>query len=90
MEQVLNIPIQMISCCSTAGNITPMRFRFENPDHTMETVNVDSVLAHKDVSYNGINEMVFTCQATINGIARLFTLKYNIRSHKWIMFRMLA
>lgn len=90
MEQTVNIPVQMISVCSTVGDITPMRFRFESEDHSIETVSIDSVLARKNTGYNGIVEIQFTCRASISGIFRYFILIYNITSHKWRLFRMLS
>ena len=89
MEQTVNIPIQLISCCSTMGDITPLRFRFELEDHSLVTVNIDKILAHKDTSFNGIREIQYTCQANIAEEMKLFTLTYNINSHKWKLFRML-
>lgn len=89
MEQTMNIPIQLISSCSTVGDFTPLRFRFESEDHTLETVTIDKILAHKDTSFNGIREIQYTCQANISGEAKMFVLSYNINSHKWRLFRML-
>ena len=90
MEQIVNIPIQMISVCSTAGDLTPMRFRFETPEHQLETVHVESVHAHKLTTYNGIREIQYVCSAYVDNLLKLFVLKYNIDSHKWIMFKFLS
>lgn len=90
MEQVLNIPIQMISCCSTVGDMQPLRFRFENEEHELITIQVDKVLAHNDTVFNGIKEIHYVCQTTVDDRIFLFILKYNISSHKWIMFKRLT
>lgn len=89
MEQTINIPIQMISNCSTVGDFTPMRFRLELEDHSMETVTVENILSHKETSFNGVREIQYTCQAIISGSLKMFILSYNINSHKWRLFRML-
>lgn len=90
MEQIFNIPIQMISVCSTMGEFTPMRFRFESEDHSIETVKIEQVLSHKDTAFNGIREIQYTCQALIGSELKLFVIAYNINSHKWRLFRMLT
>ena len=90
MEHTFNIPIQMISVCSTMGDFTPMRFRFESEEHTVETVKIDQILAHKDTTFNGIKEIQYTCQAIIGNEIRLFIIIYNISSHKWRLFKMLT
>jgi len=90
MEKTINIPIQLISSCSTMGNITPIRFRMEHEDHSLETVNIDGIISHKDVNYNGIKEIQFTCRANIERDMRIFIICYNINSHKWRLFKMLV
>ena len=67
-----------------------MRFRFESAEHSLETVNIDQVLSHKDTSFNGIKEIQYTCQALIGSELKLFIIVYNITSHKWRLFRMLT
>lgn len=89
MEQILNIPIQIICCHSTVGDILPLRFRFENEDHELTTVCIDKVLSHSNTTFNGIREIHYTCQANISNQSFLFILKYVIDSHKWIMFKRL-
>lgn len=89
MEEIVNIPIQMISVCSTVGDLTPLRFRFENNEHSVETIDVNSVHSYQDTKFNGIKEIQYVCSAFINDTEKLFILKYNVNSHKWIMFKML-
>lgn len=90
MERTMNIPIQMISSCSTQGDFTPIRFRFKDSDEQLITVNVDAVLSHSQSLLNGSTEIVYTCQATIANINTLFLLKYNVNSHKWSMYKLLT
>lgn len=56
MENV-NLPIQIICCCSTLGEFTPLRFRFETEEHELITVQIESVLAHKETSFAGMREI---------------------------------
>lgn len=89
MEQTFNIPIQMISVCSTLGDFTPLRFRYENELHEVETVVISHVVARKETAFNGIRELQFTCEAQIGGILKLFIITYNIASHTWRFFKLL-
>ncbi len=45
MELDANYPIQIFSVTSTLGEITPLRFRYENIEHEIITVNVDEIHA---------------------------------------------
>lgn len=90
MEQTFNIPIQMFCVVSTSGDFTPVIFKFENEEHAIETIRINKIIAHKDTNFNGIHEIRYTCQANISGTSRLFSLIYNISSHKWRFFQMLS
>lgn len=87
---VVNIPVQLISSCSTLGELTPLRFRYENEEHMLSTVNIDHVLSMKENQYNGITEIIYTCQAYLDKTMHLFELKYTVTSHRWMIFRILT
>lgn len=89
MEETVNIPIQMISVCSTMGEFTPMRFRFEDENHEIETVKIEQILSHKETGFNGIREIRYTCQAVIGCESRMFIICYSVVSHKWKLLKML-
>ncbi len=49
MEQNLNYPIQRVCAFSTQGDIKPLRFKYEDPEHQIITVDVDNVIARKEM-----------------------------------------
>lgn len=87
MESILqiDIPVQMISCTDTNGYITPIRFRFRDKDETIVTVAIDKILsAGQDISRIGAE---YQCEASIHGMKRFFTLRYNYAAHEWRLSR---
>ena len=90
MVQTMNVPIQMISCCSTLGDFTPMKFRFENEVHEILTVVIADILGRKEIGLSGNKEIHFTCTAEIERQTKMFILVYNINSHRWKLFQMLT
>ena len=82
-----NIPIQVISVCSTDGQIRPLRFRFEDEMHQMHTVNVLEVVDIRAVTYVGIEAFRYLCKAEQEGMRHLFELNYAVRSHRWNILR---
>lgn len=90
MEQTFNVPIQMFCVISTVGDFTPVIFKFENNDHAIETIRINQILSHKDTNYNGNHEILYTCQAQIDGINHIFTLTYSVASHRWRFFKLLT
>ena len=89
MNPSMDYPIQMICAVSTSGNITPMRFRYEDTEHKLFTVNIDEVLAHNEIQIAGATYIIFTCSAVIDNQKTLFKIKYTIPSHQWIFIRRL-
>ena len=90
MKQTVNIPIQTFCVVSTLGDFTPIRFRFENEQHEIITVNINEILSHKETNFAGINEIRYTCNAFIGDELKMFELKYSVIQHKWSFFQMLS
>ncbi|MDD6346969.1 MAG: hypothetical protein PUA52_03015 [Lachnospiraceae bacterium] len=87
---IINVPIQAISVCSTIGDMTPLRFRYEDDRHQLQTVCISRVIAVKPTVLAGINCLEYTCAADCGGIEKLCILKYNVLNHTWILVRMLS
>lgn len=90
MRQKLNIPVQLISSCSTLGDFRPLRFRYEDEEHVLHTVQVEDVLSSKVSVIAGAECLIYTCTAHIGDVLKIFTLKYYVRSHKWSIDQMLS
>lgn len=90
MGTIINLPIQMIASCSTQGEFTPLRFRYEDEEHNLVTVQIAAVLTHRVDRYNGIQEIVYTCRANLFGESRMFDIKYNVLTHRFSIYQMLS
>lgn len=77
----------MISVCSAAGDIRPLRLRMEDAQHNLVRIDVDEVISMKPVQFVGIEAQIFLCRATVEGKKWLFELKYTIRTHSWCFLR---
>lgn len=76
-------PIAVLAYTSAAGEITPMRFKMQLPDESIETVNIDGIKSHKDIP-GGIN---YCCLVTTYGHQKQVTLRYFIREHLWVLLK---
>ena len=86
----VNIPIQMLSLGDTTGRITPIRFRFQTAEDTIETIEVQKVISRDEKNYVGIREKQFICSAKISDRVRIMEIRYNVGSQKWTIFQFLA
>lgn len=80
-------PVDVISVCSAAGDIRPLRLRMEDEAHQLLRVDIDEVISVKSIQYVGIEAQVFLCRAAVRGSQWIFELKYTIRTHCWHLMR---
>ena len=86
MEQK-NRPVDVISVCSAAGEIRPLRLRMEDEHHQLLRIDIDEVISIKEIQYVGIEAHVFLCRATVGQREWVFELRYTIRTHSWCLLR---
>lgn len=79
--------VEVIAVCDTCGQLRPLRLRFEGPDYRLHRVDVDRVLSVREVSYVGIEALIFLCRARLEEREQMLELKYTIRSHSWELLR---
>lgn len=85
--KVVATPIEMVSWTDSLGNIHPIRFRYIEKDESYKVIKVDRV-AHKELEKLCGNDMlVYRCYTTINAQQKIFEIKYEIRTCKWILFK---
>ena len=86
---VVNQAIEMISVCAVDGEIQPLRFRYEDARHHLHTVRVEEVLMVKEVKYVGLPGFQYFCRARVGQEEKLFELRYAVKTHRWVLFRMI-
>ena len=86
----LNIPIQLVSACSTLGQITPLWFRYENEEHQIVTVKIQQVVSSKEEKHCDMDYISYVCWAQTEQQRRLIELRYRLSTHKWSFFQALS
>ena len=75
--------VDVISLCSAAGEIRPLRLRLEDESQELRRVDVIEVVSVKQIPYVGAEAYVFVCRVNFGGKPGLVELEYGIRSHTW-------
>lgn len=81
----VNVPVEMISRCSTLGEIIPIKFRMENASHEIITAKVEEVVYKKESNFAGIRTFEYGCKINLEGREQLLELSYQVTSHKWVV-----
>ena len=79
--------VEVIAAHDTCGHIRPLRIRFAGEDHQLHRLSIDRVLSVREVTYVGVEAMIYLCRSTDGTRERIFELRYNIRSHDWYLLR---
>ncbi len=85
--KVLALPIEVISYTDNKGSIRPIRFRIQIDDELMQVIKIDKVLVKETEKLAGNIMIVYKCQSLIDNVIKLFEIKYEISTCKWILFK---
>lgn len=80
-------PVDVISVCSTDGNIRPLRLRMEDDCKQLVRVDIEEVISTRQIHYVGIECIIFLCTATVGRRRKVFELRYLLRDHTWCLMR---
>ena len=85
--KVVAKPIEVVSWTDTKGNINPVRFKITKDDESTSVVKIDKVICRDKEKLAGNIMLVFKCQSVINEIERVYEIKYELGTCKWILFK---
>lgn len=85
--KVVAKPIEMVVWFTVDGCPNPVRFRVMNEDKTFSTIRVDRIMSKDMEKFAGNNMMVFRCQSIIDGREKVYEIKYELNTMKWILFK---
>lgn len=84
--KVVAKPIEVVAWFDKIGTIHPVRFRIVQDEETT-TVIIDKITNQTEERLAGIYMLVFTCQSLINDKEKIYEIKYEITTHRWILFK---
>lgn len=85
--KVVARPIEMVAWFDKFGNPNPVRFRMTEEGDEQITIKIDRILQRAKEKLAGNNMIVFQCQSCINGLEKVYELKYELSTCKWILFK---
>ena len=86
--KILAKPICVVSWTDEKGVIHPVRIKVQKEDESEIIIKVDKVIATEKEKLAGSEMLLFKCQSIIDDQQRLFELKYELKTCKWMLFKM--
>jgi hypothetical protein len=86
--KVLAMPIEMVAWFEKNGTPHPVRFRLTSAEKLELVIKVDRVVNMEKEKLAGNEMYIFKCQSVVHGAQAVFELKYELKTCKWILFKM--
>lgn len=80
-------PIEMIAYFKQEGVPVPIRFRTSSENALYVVIKVNKIIMKTQEKLAGNKMYVFRCQSFINGIEKVYELKYELSTCKWFLFK---
>ncbi|BCZ47233.1 hypothetical protein psyc5s11_33000 [Clostridium gelidum] len=78
--------IEMIAYFKKDGKITPIKFRIEEEDKC-QVIKIGKIISTDLEKLCGNKMWVFTCSAVVDGVEKIFELKYDFEGCRWVLFK---
>lgn len=85
--KVISKPIDMVAWFNDEGILHPVIFKILGGYETISTIKVDKILNTSTEKLAGNPMIIFTCQSIINNKQRIYEIKYELNTCKWLLFK---
>lgn len=85
--KVIARSIDMVAWFDKNGVPNPVRFRLDGEKDETIIIKIDKVITRNKEKLAGNHMFIFNCQGCINGSQKLFEIKYELSTCKWILFK---
>lgn len=85
--KIIARPIEVVSYTSNKGDVRPLRFRLQMEDETIKVIKVDKVIVKETEKLAGNIMFVFKCQSLIDDVMKLFEIKYDLKTCRWMLYK---
>lgn len=81
-------PIDSMAWFNRDGIPHPLRFRIITEDQTYKTIKIERTITRSEEKIAGNRMLIFRCQGEINGLLKVFELKYEVSTCKWYLYKL--
>lgn len=80
-------PIDMVAWFEKNGKVHPIKFRIKGKDEENKVIHIDRIRCVKLEKLAGNQMYVFECESVINDEFKIYEIKYEMETCKWILFK---
>lgn len=86
--KILSEPIDAIVRFKGKEKPVPYKFRYSDKEDACHEIRIDNVLMVEETKIAGVRAFIYLCQSEIDGISKLYELKYIISDCRWELYKM--
>jgi hypothetical protein len=86
--KILMRPIEVLAWFTREGVINPIRYRVTSEQSEPVVVKIDKVILRTEEKLAGKKMIIFRCQSVINGLQKVYEVKYEIDNCRWYLYKM--
>jgi hypothetical protein len=86
--RTISKPIEVLTITDTLGNMAPLRFKAKTKSDEDIVICVDKIESKEIDKMAGNLMLLYKCRGIVNDKARNFELKFEIKSCKWMLWKM--
>lgn len=85
--KIVALPIEVVSYTDNKGEVRPLRIRVQTEEHSVKVIKIDKIISKEKEKLAGNLMLVFRCQSKINNLMKVFEIKYDLKTCKWILYK---
>jgi len=86
--KILAAPIEAAVWFKLKEKPQPVKFRFEDGDGVIREIKIDRVQQVEEIKTAGVKAFVYRCQSQMNGVEKIYELKYIVNECRWELYKM--
>ena len=86
--KIIARPIEVLAVTDTLGNMSPLKFKAKTKSNEDIVISVDKVESRELEKMAGNKMLLYKCKGVVGEKQRDFELKFEIRSCKWMLWKM--
>ncbi len=86
--KIVATPVEMVAWFTQEGIPRPVRFRLVDEDGIYTIIKIDRIISKDKEKLAGNEMLIFRCESMITGVEKIYEIKYELRTCKWILYKM--
>lgn len=86
--KILAEPIDAIVKFKGKEKPAPYKFRYSDKEEVYHEIKIDKILMVEEIKLAGVKSIIYLCQSEIEGVTKLYELKYLISDYRWELYKM--